>query len=249
MKLRRRKDFTRLTACNRVRHETRSIGGNPAILANANAGGLGVNDPASDDGRQAVEGNRLVILLVDIFPIERLRGDRPGKRFSRSAADGLAPLSSCSSDPSTAERLACRAMKSARSARPPDARVRRTPAAATEGPSVMGLSEVTDLRAARLGYRFRNPSFSPASSTSGGWRVDWFRNPSFPAASSFPKKKTETGPVPAKPFRTCPRQAILSPRSHSQQVLRVFRESLIDSSRSCQVAPHRGSGLSSESQP
>jgi hypothetical protein len=50
----------------------------------------------------------------------------------------LAPLSSSSIAPSTAERLAGRSMKTARSARPPGARVRRTPATATEGPSVIG---------------------------------------------------------------------------------------------------------------
>src|SRR5689334_20034383 len=92
----------------------------------------------------------------------------------------LAPLSSSTIAPSTTERLAYRSMNRANSARPPGARVRRTPATATEGPSVIGAQPSR--------REPRGQTWLPVSEPIILNRV-----------FDFPEEKPETGPVPAKP--------------------------------------------------
>ena len=107
-------------------------------------------------------------------------GTGPVNGFRGQPPMDLAPLSSSSIAPSTAERLACRSMKSARSARPPGARVRRTPATATEEPSVIG--------AQRSHGPARGQTWLPVSEPV-------ILNCVF----DFPEEKPETGPSMSSP--------------------------------------------------
>jgi hypothetical protein len=125
-------------------------------------------------------------LFGPLCGVGRLRGvsgfavSGPVNGFRGRPAMDLAPLSSTNVAPSTAEPLACRSMNSASSARPPDARVRRTSTTTTEGLSVFG---------ARWGHRApRGQNSLPVSELLAlNWVFD------------FPQEKPETGPFLAMP--------------------------------------------------
>ena len=94
-----------------------------------------------------------------------LAGTDPVNGFRGQPPMDLAPLSSSNIAPSTAEPVACRSMDSASSARPPGARVRRTPATATEGPSVFGAQGSHGAPRGLTWVPDSEPSFSTGFST------------------------------------------------------------------------------------
>jgi hypothetical protein len=136
--------------------------------------------PQAKFGATSLGRVRLTVFAVGrLLWVGGFAGSGPVNGFRGRPPMDLAPLSKSNIAPSTAEPLACRSMDSARSARPPGARVRRTPVTAMVGPSVFGARR---RYGAPLGQ-----TWLPVSETLVLGRV-----------FDLPEEKPETGPVPAK---------------------------------------------------